>query len=212
MPKNSKQKDQLVRQWAFEITAVANEAVSILEAYRLKMVIMQLDSLIQSLKERVLDISRNGDTYGIAHINNNAGEGPSNRPNDPSSMLIRTLRRAVSYEDEDQLFVGFQEVFQRLLDELVKEESRRNVLSIYDMGGLARNLYNSHTRAWICVPQQYIIKSIKGHSEETYLRDLFDDVWHREALPDNNNGSRVILTTRKEDVAEIKISPINFVF
>ncbi|KAK6792668.1 hypothetical protein RDI58_011749 [Solanum bulbocastanum] len=118
------------------------------------------------------------------------------------------------------------------------------------MGGLgkttlARNLYNSpslsfHTRAWICVSQQYstpdllqsIIKSIKGHSEEmlklikemserdlvTYLRDLLkerkylvvvDDVWHREAweslkraLPDNNNGSRVILTTRKEEVAE----------
>ncbi|XP_015168620.1 disease resistance protein RPP13-like [Solanum tuberosum] len=77
-----------------------------------------------------------------------------------------------------------------------------------------------------------IIKSIHGCSEEllkllkemserdleTHLRDLLkerkylvvvDDLWHREAweslkraLPDNNNGSRVILTTRKEDVAE----------
>ncbi|XP_049365104.1 disease resistance protein RPP13-like [Solanum verrucosum] len=77
-----------------------------------------------------------------------------------------------------------------------------------------------------------IIKSIQGCSEEllkllkemserdleTHLRDLLkerkylvvvDDLWHREAweslkraLPDNNNGSRVILTTRKEDVAE----------
>ncbi|KAH0680343.1 hypothetical protein KY290_022525 [Solanum tuberosum] len=167
-------------------------------------------------------------------------------------MLIRTLRRAVSYADEDQLFVGFQEVFQRLLDELLKKEPRRNVISIYGMGGLgkttlARNLYNSpslittfHTRAWICVSQQYstpdllrsIIKSIDGCSEEmlkmlkemterdleTHLRNLLkerkylvvvDDVWHREAweslkraLPDNKNGSRVILTTQKEDVAE----------
>ncbi|KAH0684893.1 hypothetical protein KY289_022645 [Solanum tuberosum] len=269
--------DHLVQQWVFEITSVANEAVAVLEAYssdaakdgdhaagfvdRLKACacICQKEAKfhnigkdIQSLKERVVDISRKRDTYGITHINNNAGEGPSNRPNDQSSTLIRTLRRAVSYADEDQLFIGFQEVFQRLLDELLKKEPRRNVLSIYGMGGLGkttltRNLYNSpslittfHTRAWICVSQQYstpdllrsIIKSIEGCSEEmlkmlkemterdleTHLRNLLkerkylvvvDDVWHREAweslkraLPDNKNGSRVILTTRKEDVAE----------
>ncbi|PHT51054.1 hypothetical protein CQW23_10801 [Capsicum baccatum] len=264
--------DHLVQQWVFEVTSVANEAVAILEAYSLDAAkdgdhaagfvdrfkacacICQKEAKfhsigkdIQSLKERVMDISRKRDTYGIIHINNNAGEGS----NDPST-LARTLRRAVSYADEDQLFVGFQEVFQRLLDEFLKEESRRNVLSIYGMGGLgkttlARNLYNSphvlssfQIRAWICVSQQYstpdllrsIIKSIEGCSEEmlkllkemserdleTHLRNLLqerkylvvvDDVWHREAwdslkraFPDNNNGSRVILTTRKEYVAE----------
>ncbi|XP_070028397.1 disease resistance protein RPP13-like isoform X1 [Nicotiana tabacum] len=269
--------DHLVQQWIFEITSVANEAVAILETYSLDEGINDgnagfVDRLkacacicqneakfhnigtnIQSLKQRIMDISRKRDTYGITHISNNAGEGPSNyRTNDPSSTLIRSLRRAASYADEDQLFVGFQEVFQRLLNELLKKESRRNVLSIYGMGGLgkttlARNLYNSpslltsfHTRAWICVSQQYstpdllqsIIKSIQGCDEETlkllkemterdletHLRDqlkerkylvVVDDVWHREAweslkraLPDNNNGSRVILTTRKEDVAE----------
>ncbi|XP_006356854.1 disease resistance protein RPP13 [Solanum tuberosum] len=272
--KNQEQ-DNLVQQWVFEITSVANDAVYILEAYsldaakdgdhaagfvdRLKAYacicqkeakLHDIGKDIQSLKERVMDISRKRDTYGIAHNNSNAGEGPSNRPNYTSSML--TLRRAVSYADEDQLFVGFQEVFQRLLDELLKEESHRKVLSIYGMGGLgkttlARNLYNSpslittfHTRAWISVSQQYsipdllrsIIKSIEGCSEEllkllkemserdleTYLRNLLkkhkylvvvDDVWHREAweslqraLPDDNNGSRVILTTRKKEVAE----------
>ncbi|KAH0683898.1 hypothetical protein KY289_021650 [Solanum tuberosum] len=272
--KNQEQ-DNLVQQWVFEITSVANDAVYILEAYSLDAAkdgdhaaafvdhlkayacicqkeakLHNIGKDIQSLKERVMDISRKRYTYGIAHINNNAGEGPSNRPNYPSSML--TLRRAVSNADEDQLFVGFQEVYQRLLDELLKEESHRKVLSIYGMGGLgkttlARNLYNSpslittfHTRAWICVSQQYstpdllrsIIKSIEGCSEEllkllkemsereleTYLCDLLkerkylvvvDDVWHREAweslkraLPDKNNGSRVILTTRTEEVAE----------
>ncbi|KAH0694278.1 hypothetical protein KY285_021375 [Solanum tuberosum] len=165
--------DHLVQQWVFEITSVANEAVAVLEAYsldaakdgdhaagfvdRLKACacICQKEAKfhyigkdIRSLKERVMDISRKRDTYGITHINNNAGEGPSNRENDQSSTLIRTLRRAVSYADEDQFFVGFQEVFQRLLDKLLKEESHRNVLSIYGMGGLgkttlARNLYNS---------------------------------------------------------------------
>ncbi|KAK4722659.1 hypothetical protein R3W88_012892 [Solanum pinnatisectum] len=269
--------NHLVQQWVFEITSVANEAVAILEAYsldaakdgdhasrfvyRLKACACicymeakfhNIGKNIQSLKERVMDISRKQDTYDITQINNNAGEGSSNRQNDSSFTLVRTLRRAVSYADEDQLFVGFQEVFQRLLDELLKKESRRKVLSIYGMGGLgkttlARNLYNSpslittfQTRAWICISQQYstqdllrsIIKSIEGCSQEmlkmlkemterdleTHLRNLLkerkylvvaDDVWHREAweslkraLPDNNNGSRVILTTRKEDVAE----------
>ncbi|KAF3647139.1 putative disease resistance protein RPP13-like [Capsicum annuum] len=77
-----------------------------------------------------------------------------------------------------------------------------------------------------------IIKSIKGRTKETldllermtesdleiYLRDLLkerkyllvvDDVWQREAceslrraFPDSKNGSRVIITTRKEDVAK----------
>ncbi|KAM3342182.1 hypothetical protein P3S68_027148 [Capsicum galapagoense] len=265
--------DHLVQQWVFEITSVANEAVAILEAYSLDVAkdgdhafgfvdrlkacacICQKEAKfhnigkdIQSLKERVMDVSRKRGTYCITHINSNAGEGPDN----PSSTVVRTLRRAVSYADEDQLFVGFQEVFQRLLDELLKEESRQNVLSIYGMGGLgkttlARKLYNSpsllssfQTRAWICVSQQYstadllwgMIKSIQGCSEEmlkmlkemterdleTHLRNLLkehkylvvvDDVWHREAwdslkraLPDDNNGSRVILTTRKEDLAE----------
>ncbi|KAG5612957.1 hypothetical protein H5410_024238 [Solanum commersonii] len=256
------EQDNLVQQWVFEITSVANETVSILEAYSLDAAkdgdhakedkLHNIGKNIQSLKKRVMDMSRKRDTYGITHINNNAEEGSSNRANDLSSTSIRTLRREVSYADEDQLFVGFQEVFQRLLDELLKKESRRNVISIYGMGGLgkttlARNLYNSpslittfQTRAWICVSQQYstqnllrsIIKSIEGCSQEmlkmlkemsendleTHLRNLLkeckylvvvDDVWHREAweslkraLPDNNTGSRVILTTRKEEVAE----------
>ncbi|KAL3371813.1 hypothetical protein AABB24_008380 [Solanum stoloniferum] len=100
--------DNLVQQWVFEITSVANDAVHILEAYsldaakdgdhaagfvdRLKAYacfcqkeakLHNIGKDIQSLKKRVMDISRKRDTYGITHINNNAREGPSNRPNDP---------------------------------------------------------------------------------------------------------------------------------
>ncbi|KAH0757047.1 hypothetical protein KY290_020540 [Solanum tuberosum] len=184
---------------------------------------------------------------------NDAGEGPSYRPNNQSDM-VRTLRRTTSYVDDDQdnIFVGYQDVVETLLAELLKAEPRRSVISIYGMGGLgkttlARNLYISpnivnrfHTLAWICVSQEYntmdllrnIIKSIKGCTKETldllekmterdleiYLRDLLkepkylvvvDDLWHREAweslkraFPDSKNGSRVVITTRKEDVAE----------
>ncbi|KAH0678387.1 hypothetical protein KY284_019472 [Solanum tuberosum] len=199
---------------------------------------------IQSLKQLIMDISRKRETYGITNINSNAGEGTINQ--------VTTLRRTTSYVDEDHIFVGFQDVVQTLLAELLKVEPRRSVISIYGMGGLgkttlARNLYISpnivssfHTRAWIYVSQEYntmdllktIIKSIQGYTKETldllekmaerdlenHLRKLLtehkylvviDDVWQREAwkslkraFPDSNNGSRVIITTHKVDVAE----------
>ncbi|XP_049391066.1 disease resistance protein RPP13-like [Solanum stenotomum] len=254
--------DQRVQQWVFEINSVANDAVAILETYsfeagkgasRLKACacicrkekkFYNVAEEIQSLKQRIIDISRRRETYGITNINNNAGEGPSNQ--------VRTLRRTTSYVDEDHIFVGFQDVVQTLLAQLLKAEPPRSVVSIYGMGGLgkttlARNLYRSPniissfpTRTWICVSQEYnkmdllktIIKSIQGRTKETldllermterdleiYHHDLLkerkylvvvDDVWQREAweslkraFPDSKNGSRVIITMRKVDVAE----------
>ncbi|XP_060184318.1 disease resistance protein RPP13-like [Lycium barbarum] len=268
--------DHRVQQWVFDINSVANDAVAILETYsfeagkrdddgfasRLKACtcicskeakFYDVSKEIQSLKQRVMDISRKRDTYGIRNIDNIAGEGPSNRPNNRSAIFT-TLRRTTSYvDDQDQIFVGFQDVVERFLAELLKAEPHRSAISIYGMGGLgkttlARNLYNSPnivsrfpTRIWICVSQEYntmdllksIIKSIEGCDRETldllekmtdvtdlerHLRNLLkekkylvvvDDVWHREAweslkraFPDSKNGSRVIITTRKEDVAE----------
>ncbi|KAH0692353.1 hypothetical protein KY285_019450 [Solanum tuberosum] len=255
-------RDQRVQQWVFEINSIANDAVAILETYSFEAgksashlkacacICMKEKKFynvakeIQSLKQRIMDISRKRETYGITNINSNAGEGPSNQ--------IRTLRRTTSYVDDDHIFVGFQDVVQILLAQLLKAEPRRSVLSIYGMGGLgkttlARKLYISPniassfpTRTWICVSQEYntmdllrnIIKSIQGRTKETldllermtegdleiYLRDLLkerkylvvvDDVWQKEAweslkraFPDCKNGSRVIITTRKEDVAE----------
>ncbi|XP_049385886.1 disease resistance protein RPP13-like [Solanum stenotomum] len=254
--------DHRVQQWVFEINNIANDAVAILETYsfeagkgasRLKACacicskekkFYNVAEEIQSLKQRIIDISRKRETYGITNINNNSGEGPSNQ--------VATLRRTTSYIDDDHIFVGFQDVVEKLLAELLKAEPRRTVLSIYGMGGLgkttlARNLYISpdivnsfRTRAWICVSQEYntmdllktIIKSIQGCAKETldllekmaeidlenHLRKLLteckylvvvDDVWHREAweslkraFPYSKNGSRVIITTRKEAVAE----------
>ncbi|KAG5608857.1 hypothetical protein H5410_020138 [Solanum commersonii] len=256
-------RDQRVQQWVFEINTIANDAVAILETYtfeadkgasclkacaciyRKEKKFYNVAEEIQSLKQRIIDISRKRETYGITNINSNAGEGPSNQ--------VTTLRRTTSYvDDQDYIFVGLQDVVQTLLAELLKAEPRRTVLSIYGMGGLgkttlARNLYTSSnivssfpTRAWICVSQEYnrmdllstIIKSIQGRTKgtlglletmtegdlEVHLRDLLkerkylvvvDDVWQREAweslkraFPDSKNGSRVIITTRKEDVAE----------
>ncbi|KAH0692341.1 hypothetical protein KY285_019438 [Solanum tuberosum] len=255
--------DHRVVQWVFEINSIANDAVAILETYtfeagkrasclkacacicRKEKKLYNVAKEIKSLKKRIMDISRKRETYGITNINSNAREGPSNQ--------IATLRRTTSYvDDQDYIFVGFQDVVQTLLSELPKAEPHRSVLSIYGMGGLgkttlARKLYTSPniassfpTSAWICVSQEYntmgllktIIKSIQGCTNETldflerttetdlenHLRDLLkghkylvvvDDVWNKEvweslkrAFPNSKNGSRVIFTTRNEDVAQ----------
>ncbi|KAH0682513.1 hypothetical protein KY285_020026 [Solanum tuberosum] len=120
----------------------------------------------------------------------------------------------------DYIFVRLQDVVQILLAQLLKEEPRRSVLSIYGMGGLgkttlARNLYRSSnivssfpTRAWICVSQEYnttdllktIIKSIQVVVEDVWQREAWESL--KRAFPDSKNESRVIITTRKADVAE----------
>uniref|UniRef100_A0A3Q7HBB8 Uncharacterized protein n=1 Tax=Solanum lycopersicum TaxID=4081 RepID=A0A3Q7HBB8_SOLLC len=268
--------DHRIQQWVFEINSIANDGVAILETYsseagkhasRLKAYAFRcrkekqfhkVAKEIQSLKQRIMNISRKRDTYDITNINTtNSGEETSNQ--------VTTLRRSTSFvDDHNYIFVGLKDVVQTLLDELLKAEPCRTVLSIYGMGGLgkttfARNLYNSPnmvdhfpTRAWICVSQEYntmdllktIIKSLQGCTKETldllekmaetdlenHLHDklkgrkclmVVDDVWQKEAweslkraFPDRNNGSRVIITTRKEDLLKeqtTEVLSVNFV-
>ncbi|KAH0694967.1 hypothetical protein KY285_022064 [Solanum tuberosum] len=213
--------DHRIQQWVFEINSIANDAVAILETYsfeagkrasRLKACacicrkekkFYNVAKEIQSLKQRIMDISRKRETYGITNINSNAGEGSSNQ--------VTTLRRTTSHIDDDDIFVGFQDVVQTLLAELLKAEPRRSVVSIHGMGGLgkttlARNLYTSPniissfpTRAWICVSQEYnpmdllktIIKSIQGCTKETL------DLLEKMAETDLENHLRDLLKGRK---------------
>uniref|UniRef100_M1ATQ2 SNKR2GH2 protein n=1 Tax=Solanum tuberosum TaxID=4113 RepID=M1ATQ2_SOLTU len=153
--------DHRIQQWVIEINSIANDAVAILETYtfeagkratRLKACpcicrkekkFYNVTKEIQSLKQQIMDISRKRETYGITNINNNAGEGPSSQ--------VRTLRRTTSYVDEDHIFVGFQDVVQTLLAELLKAEPRRSILSIYGMGGLGKTVLLPETSTQVLI-------------------------------------------------------------
>ncbi|PHT81142.1 hypothetical protein T459_14157 [Capsicum annuum] len=87
--------DERVQQWAFEINSVANDAIAVLETYssvagegsdhvfasRLKSCacicrkdtqLYNVSKEVQSLKRRVMDISRRRETYGIRNIERRA--------------------------------------------------------------------------------------------------------------------------------------------
>ncbi|WMV23262.1 hypothetical protein MTR67_016647 [Solanum verrucosum] len=109
--------DHRVVQWVFEINSIANDAVAILETYS-----FEAGKRASCLKACACICRKEKkfykrETYGITNINSNAGEGPSNQ--------IATLRRTTSYvDDQDYIFVGFQDVVQNLLSELLKAEPR----------------------------------------------------------------------------------------
>ncbi|KAI5656738.1 hypothetical protein M9H77_25531 [Catharanthus roseus] len=253
--------DHRIQQWISEITNISYDTMSILEDFTLK--IEETDDKKLGFLDRLhicacicrkqgksVDIYRKRETYGITNIGGN-GDG-SSHPNSNSRLIVKAFRRATSYVDEEKIFVGFEDVIDKLVEEILKDEPRRSTLSILGMGGLgkttvARKLYNSPAlleefgyRAWVCVSQEYsipdllrtIIKSFKKgvSKEELELLDkmnvedlerelrktlekrrylvVVDDVWHKEAwqslkraFPDCKNGSRVIITTRKKDVA-----------
>ncbi|CAN8254961.1 unnamed protein product [Cochlearia groenlandica] len=201
---------------------------------------------IKILRNRIDDVTRKRETYGIRNLSEpRAGESASR-------LKVRQLRRAQSI-DTEEFVIGFEDDAKILLEKILDvRENKRHMISIFGMGGLgktalARKLYNSEDvkerfeyRAWTYVSHEYntrdilmrIIRSLKVASQEemekiknfaeeeleAYIRALLegkkyfiviDDIWEREAweslkraLPGNHEGSRVIITTRIQAVAE----------
>ncbi|KAL5766855.1 hypothetical protein ACOSP7_017472 [Xanthoceras sorbifolium] len=139
---------------------------------------------IKKLKNKLIDLSRRRQLYGLQDSDNN-GEGRSN-----ALGKLRELRKSMSFAVEQNV-VGFQDDARKLLDVLFNNDPRRSIISIYGMGGLGKTtlagkLYHNNDVkmrfmnccAWVCVSQDYttrdlLLRIINSFSiPEIKLKDL----------------------------------------
>ncbi|PIA30597.1 hypothetical protein AQUCO_05500128v1 [Aquilegia coerulea] len=218
----------------------ARKPKKILNSYKIG---KEMETIFSKLK----DISKRQKRYAGITIQQTMPSTSSNTNN----ML---LRRVYSHTKDDAT-VGLEEHTKTLVSELLKEEDRLCVVSIYGMGGLgkttlAKEVYNHrniknhfHRYAWTSISQQMSTKEVlkeilrkvstlnskdMGEMNEVELvGNLFrflggkrylivlDDIWNttdwdilKPAFP-NSRGSKVMLSTRKLEVAR-HADPMSF--
>ncbi|KAK4410779.1 4-coumarate--CoA ligase-like 9 [Sesamum angolense] len=163
----------------------------------LQMVMEQLDSII----EQVMSIQKSSNVEDVQCSYTSAPASSGGAPNDGNRM------------------VGFDEDIVALKAQLCGESSKLQIISIVGMCGIDYRLREVLLVLVASLNDQktgdlsnrtdeelaeYVYKSLKGR---TYLI-VMDDMWSiktwddlRRLFPDDNNGSRVLITTRLSDVA-----------
>uniref|UniRef100_M1ATP4 EDNR2GH5 protein n=1 Tax=Solanum tuberosum TaxID=4113 RepID=M1ATP4_SOLTU len=202
-------RDHRVQQWVFEINSIANDAVSILETYSFET--GKGDDGFASCLKACACICRKEKKFN--HSSN-------------ESWISLANERLMSLVEASSPFYGMGGLGKTTLAR--KLYISPNIAFSFPTRAWICVSQEYNTMDLL----RNIIKSIQGRTKETldllermtegdleiYLCDLLkerkylvvvDDVWQKEAweslkraFPDSKNGSRVINTTRKEDVAE----------
>ncbi|KAL5832266.1 hypothetical protein ACOSQ4_017620 [Xanthoceras sorbifolium] len=138
-----------------------------------KVYLYNIGKEIEELKNKLNDLSRRRQLYGLQASENNR-EGRSN-----DVVRSKELRRATSFAVERNV-VGFDDDAHELLAKLFHDDPRRFIVSIYGMGGLGKTTlagklyHNSDVKrrfmnccAWVSVSQDYttqdlLVKLIKS--------------------------------------------------
>ncbi|EYU31457.1 hypothetical protein MIMGU_mgv1a017859mg, partial [Erythranthe guttata] len=143
-----------------------------------------------------------------------------------SNVVTSSLRFQSSRKKE--AMVGFDDDLMAIYEMLCGQSSKLQVLPIVGMGGigkttLAAHAYNDplitehfHIRAWVTISQDYVaqdvfsrlLASISPERPGKRYLIVLDDMWStkvwdgvRRLFPNDNNGSRIIQTTRLGEVA-----------
>ncbi|KAL2491512.1 Disease resistance protein RPM1 [Abeliophyllum distichum] len=164
---------------------------------------------IQSIKSRMTEIAEGHRRYRYKF----------NVPGEGSASGFGSIHGIDSRVDalflEETELVGIEKPTRQIIQWLVEEDARLKVVSVVGMGGLGKttlvkkvyddSVVKKHfqNHAWITVSQSFKISYGKRG-----ICLFIDDVWSihawdaiKYALPNENHGSRVILTTRLIDVA-----------
>uniref|UniRef100_A0A803QC48 Uncharacterized protein n=1 Tax=Cannabis sativa TaxID=3483 RepID=A0A803QC48_CANSA len=171
----------------------------------------QIEDIIQSLRQ-IKDV---GQGFGLSRSLQGSGDKTWWREEHGD-------RFGAHFVEEDEEYVDIPLFQGQLKSFLLEGESARMIISLVGQGGigkttLAKKVYNEvkhkfEYHAWITVSQSYdmkiLLKDMMGQIGLKSECIIFDDVWDtnfwekmKYALPGNDNGSRVIITTRNEVVA-----------
>ncbi|XP_039130847.1 putative disease resistance RPP13-like protein 3 [Dioscorea cayenensis subsp. rotundata] len=156
--------------------------------------------------------------------NQSIGAGTSSDPLTSTEARLPLMSRRQSAVVEEVDVLGFHEHFRALVRMLMGDDGhqRRAVVSITGMGGLgkttlAKKIFSDPDirrhftyQAWIWVSQDYRARegAVNSFLQRKKYLVILDDIWSKgawdsikEVLPDMMNRSRVLLTTRNQDVA-----------
>ncbi|KAJ3678636.1 hypothetical protein LUZ60_002439 [Juncus effusus] len=174
-----------------------------------KLVAMRnLDSEINKIQARLKEIKENKDSLGL-NVLGDENMGIVRLPNKSHVILEIDEIDLVGFDFEKNKIIGM------LLDENI---SRRSVVSIVGIGGLgkttlAEKVYQSvkhfDIKVWLTVSQEFkpitLLKKLIQEDEDKKIEKERDEVYYitKAALPDNNKGSRVLITTRFFDIAKV---------
>uniref|UniRef100_M1D630 HJTR2GH1 protein n=1 Tax=Solanum tuberosum TaxID=4113 RepID=M1D630_SOLTU len=177
--------DQRVQQWVFEINSIANDAVAILETYSFEAGKGDDDGFASRLKACAYICRKEKKFYNVA-------------------KEIQSLRQRIMDYNSPNIVNSFPtRAWICVSQEYNTMDLLRNIIK--SIQGCTKETLDSLERMTERDLEIYLCDLLKEHK---YLV-VVDDVWQREAweslkraFPDGKNGSRVIITTRKEDVAE----------